>query len=606
MGGKLVRFASILFASLAAATPSLAAAPGCQLGKVAELHVTMEGLWPIVTVKVNGRPARFVVDSGAFYSMVTPRAAEKLGMSSKELPSGYVIQGAVGATSARLGTAAKFGFDQLSFDNVQFLIAGDSLGDADGLLGQNVLGSFDVDYDLANGVVRMFRAQGCDKAMLAYWATGGAGVSMMPIARTTPIEPHIYGRAIVNDLPIRVTFDTGAGRSMLKLSAALRAGANLQAEEASADEAMHGIGRRATDSYIVPFSSFEMGDETIKNIRLRVAKSDFTGADMLLGGDFFLSHRVLVSTSQHKLYFTYNGGPVFRLDDDGVRSNPFAPVALAPDPKAAKPGAPEALDASALQRRAAAAAARHDFPRAIADLDQAIGLEPENAELYYDRARWKFAGKPPGGGLRDLETALKLKPDLAKALVLRGHLRLAAGEADKADADFAAALKTDPDQPDLELQIADAYSQTRQYERAIARYDAWLAKYPKSFDVGEALNGRCWTRALWGRQLDQALADCNLALKRGSRLADVLDSRGMVRLRRGEFAQAIADYDAALKLQPKLAPSLYARGLAKQKAGDAAGAAADLQAASAVEPQIAEQMKALGISEATVVIAALP
>lgn len=605
MGGKLIRFASILFAALAAAAPSLAAAPHCQLARLAELPVTMEGLWPIVTLKVNGQPARFVVDSGAFYSVVTPRAAAKFGMSSKELPSGFYLQGAVGATSARLGKAVKFELDKSSFDNVDFLIAGDTLGDADGLLGQNILGVLDVEYDLANGVVRIFQPVGCDKGMLAYWATGATGVSIMPIARTTPVEPHIFGRAKVNDLPIRVAFDTGAGRSMLKLSAALRAGANLQAQEASADEALRGVGRRATDSYIVPFSSFEMGDETIKNIRLRVAKSDFTGADMLLGGDFFLSHRVMVSMSQHKLYFTYNGGPVFRLDDDGVRLNPFAPPGPPVDPKAGKTSA-ETLDPSALRRRAAAAAARRDFAHAIGDLDQAIGQQPENAELYYDRARWKLAGSAGAEGMGDLDKALKLKPDLAQALVLRAHLRLAAGEAEKADADFEAALKSGSDQPDLELEIAQAYSQTRQYERAIARYDAWLAKYPKSFDLGEALNGRCWTRALWGRQLDQALADCNLALKRGSRLANVLDSRGMVHLRRGEFALAIADYDAALKLQPKLAPSLYARGLAKQKAGDKAGAAADLQAASALEPKIAELMKASGITEATVVIAALP
>jgi hypothetical protein len=32
---------------------------------------------------------------------------------------------------------------------------------------------------------------------------------------------------------------------------------------------------------------------------------------MLLGADFFLSHRIFVSNEQHKVYFTYNGGPVF-------------------------------------------------------------------------------------------------------------------------------------------------------------------------------------------------------------------------------------------------------------------------------------------------------
>lgn len=599
MSGGLIRLAFILFAGLAAASPSLAASPNCQLVRRAELPVTMDGLTPIVTVTINGQSARLIVDSGAFYSILTPRAAERFKMSSSALPVGFLIQGAVGTTSARLGKAQTFMLDHQAIPNREFLIAGDTLGDADGLLGQDILGVLDVEYDLANGMVRIFKPMGCDKAVLAYWATGAAGVSMMPIARTTPLEPHIYGRAVVNGLPIRVVFDTGAGRSMLKLSKALQAGAQLQADAASPDEALHGIGRRATDSYILPFSSFELGDEIIKNVRLRVAKSDFTGADMLLGADFFLSHRVLVSQSQHRLYFTYNGGPVFRLDDDGARSNPPALTAPMADPKAGEP-----LDASALRRRAAAAAARRDFGRAIKDLDQAIGLEPNNADLYYDRARWKIAGPAPPDGMRDLDTALKLKPDLAGALIARAHIRLAAGQVEKAGEDFDAAVKIEPDQPDLELEIAKSYSQAGQYGRAVARFDAWLAKYPKSFAVGDALNARCWTRALWGRELDKALADCDLALKRGSRLAAMLDSRGMVHLRRGEFAQAIADYDAALKLQPKLAPSLYGRGLARLKAGDAAAGAADLRAAAGFEPKIAEQMAALGISEATVVVAA--
>jgi tetratricopeptide (TPR) repeat protein len=444
--------------------------------------------------------------------------------------------------------------------------------------------------------------------MLAYWAKNLATISAMPIARTTPVEPHISGHAIVNDLPIKVMFDTGADRSTLKLSTALKAGGKLAADAASADDALRGIGSHAIDSYIIPFSSFEVGNETIKNIRLRVARSDFTGADMLLGADFFLSHRVLVSQSQHRLYFTYNGGPVFRLDDAGVRSNPFATVAPAADQKSAMAAGEEkaaGLDADALRRRAAAAEARRDFANAFADLDRAIALEPKNAELYYDRALWRLASRAPANVGADIETALRLKPDYANALILRAHMRLATGEMDKAGADFDAAVKAAPDRPDLELEAAHAYAQAREFDRAIARYDAWIGKYPGSFEMVDALNGRCWTRALWGRDLDKAVADCNQAMRRGAKLAEVLDSRGMVRLRRGEFVQAIGDYDAALKLQPKLAPSLYGRSLAKQKAGDSAGAAADLQAAAAIEPDIADRMKALGITETTVVVATL-
>lgn len=591
-------FQRIVLIFLAVAVPSTVGAKdrqGCTLGQVAELHVTMEGASPMVEAKVGGEPARFIVDTGAFFSLVTPRAAEKFKLKPIAGLEGLSLRGAVGSTAARGGNAASFALDRVELKKVDFLIAGDDLGEADGLLGQNILGQMDVEYDLANGVVRIFQPQGCEKAVLAYWA-GQTPYSIVPIARTTPAEPHIVADARVNNLPIKVIFDTGAGRSVLKLSAAVRAGASVQDDEASVGEVARGIGRRSTDSYILPFDAFSVGDETIQKTRLRVAKYDFSGGDMLLGADFFLSHRVLVSPSQRRLYFTYNGGPVFRLDEPADRSGRTETAQPAVDP-------PAIVDAGALARRAAASAARRDYASAIADLDRAIALQPSNPQLFLDRAEAHLGAEDPAAAKADLDQALKLKPEFPQALVLRGYMHLKLQELAKADADFGLALKVAPDKPALGLQIAALYTGANRFEQAVAHYDAWIAANPKSFNLDDALNGRCWARALWGRQLDQALADCDRALRKGSKLAGVLDSRGMVRLRRGEFEAAIADYDAALKLQPKLAWSLYGRGLAKLKRGDAAGGAADIQAAEALAPEITERTKQLGLTEASVVVA---
>jgi hypothetical protein len=47
---------------------------------------------------------------------------------------------------------------------------------------------------------------------------------------------------------------------------------------------------------------------------------------MPLGTDYFLSHHIYVANSQRKLYFTYNGGPVFNLTFSPV---PAAHIAAA-------------------------------------------------------------------------------------------------------------------------------------------------------------------------------------------------------------------------------------------------------------------------------------
>jgi tetratricopeptide (TPR) repeat protein/predicted aspartyl protease len=597
MGGRSILnlIAGVLVASFAAASRAEAAPGKCQLSTLAELHVTMAGDWPVVEVTINDKPARLVVDTGAFFSLLTPAAAEKFQLKPRVLPVGFYLQGAVGSVPARAGAAQSFGIGKGRLKDVDFLIAGDDLGKVDGLLGQNVLGQMDVEYDFANGVVRVFKAQSCENALLAYWAQGP--YSVLPISPTTPLEPHIRGSAKVNDLPIRVMFDTGAARSVLKLSTALRAGATVTGENASPGDTMRGIGPHATDTYLLPFESFSIGDEVIKNTRLRVAKSEFADRDMLLGADFFLSHRVMVAQSQRKLYFTYNGGPVFRLDD--VRT---------PQAEARRPVPPpmETADADALARRAAASATRRDYLGAIADYDRAIALDPKVPGLYLERAKARLRTGDKPRASEDLARALQLKPDFDEALLLRGLLHLQAEPPEQANADFDAALAVTSDKTSLQLQIAQSYSAAGRFELAVRHYDAWLAANPKSFRVPEALNGRCWARALWGRELDKALADCDLALRRGSKIAGVLDSRGMVHLRRGEFDAAITDYDKAIELQPRSVWSLYGRGLARLKRGDAVGGAADLKAASEFGPTIAEDSKRLGLTEETIVVAQQP
>jgi len=38
---------------------------------------------------------------------------------------------------------------------------------------------------------------------------------------------------------------------------------------------------------------------------------------MLLGADFFMSHRIYVANGRRMIYFTYNGGPVFSVFSQG-------------------------------------------------------------------------------------------------------------------------------------------------------------------------------------------------------------------------------------------------------------------------------------------------
>jgi tetratricopeptide (TPR) repeat protein len=131
------------------------------------------------------------------------------------------------------------------------------------------------------------------------------------------------------------------------------------------------------------------------------------------------------------------------------------------------------------------------------------------------------------------------------------------------------------------------------YESAIADADVLVKEAP---DNAGFLNQRCWLRAIAGKELDIALADCNEALKRTPTDADVFDSRGLVNFKLNKLNDATADYDSALKLKSNLETSLYMRGLIKRRNGNAAGGDDDIVAARKTEPLIAERFASYGVS----------
>jgi tetratricopeptide (TPR) repeat protein len=122
--------------------------------------------------------------------------------------------------------------------------------------------------------------------------------------------------------------------------------------------------------------------------------------------------------------------------------------------------------------------------------------------------------------------------------------------------------------------------------------DLWITAHGDDARLGQALGNRCWAKALLGQDLKSALKDCDSALgrmgKKNAGSAAILLSRGVVRLRLGDYDKSIADFDAALELRPQSAWSLYGRGIAKIRRSYAVEGRADLTAAAAIWPSIAD------------------
>lgn len=564
----------------------------CELSQIIELPVTMDGLRPMISASINGHAAQFVADSGAFFSIITPGTAASDGLRLSPAPQNFRLMGVGGEAEASVTTVKDFGLAGHSLHNVEFLVGGSAVGGGAGLIGQNILGLADADYDLAHGVIRLLKPSGCGDAVLAYWA-GKQSYSVLNLYWRNSGGKHIEADVMVDGAKIHAMFDTGAPTSVLSLKAAERAGITPDSPGITDGGPTGGLGRHVVQSWIGSFKSLKLGDnEEIKNIKLRFA--DLGDVDMLIGADFFLSHHVYVGNAEHKMFITYNGGPVFDLSlhqPDGSEG------AASPSgsPAAAKAVGATSGSADQLSRDGAALAARHEYRQALTMLDRAVALEPQNARYLYQRASVEQATGDDKKARADLDHALSITPQDVPALMLR--TRIAIGQHDlpaaRKDADALAGILAK--QADNRFALAQLYDAMDAPEAAIAQYGLWIDAHPNDSRLPIALNDRCWLRDLAGTDLEAALDDCDRALRLRPHTANYLDSRGLAHLRMGAPKRAIKDYDEALSRNPKLASSLYGRGIARHQLGMGKQGDADIAAARAIDPDVVDLLNDHGI-----------
>jgi predicted aspartyl protease len=315
----LVLLCGLSFAAVAKAA--------CDRNLLVEIPVTMRGLVPLVTTQINGIDAQMIFDTGAAESLLLPGADEKFHLTRD--PSRGPVQGRSSGRSLSLviAEAAQFGFAGQTYGPAMFAEPEIGFGPGvDGLLGQNHLRDGDLEIDLAHGIVRLFAPRGCESADLAYWR-GAQTASVIDIEDPTSAGwPRTFGAAKLNGVPLRIMFDTGTPQSHTTREAAYRAGVDAAAAAAKLTQGSVGVaGGAPMTNWRVRFRSFQIGDELVSNPTLTVVDKPNANSDMIIGADFFFSHRVLISKSQHRLYFTANPGNAF-----GV--TPPRPKAVNPEP----------------------------------------------------------------------------------------------------------------------------------------------------------------------------------------------------------------------------------------------------------------------------------
>ena len=132
--------------------------------------------------------------------------------------------------------------------------------------------------------------------------------------------------------------------------------------------------------------------------------------------------------------------------------------------------------AIALYDRGSAYLAMEQYDRAIADLSEAVRLDPTHAEAFNNRGIAHIRKGEYDQAIADLNEAIRLKPGYAKAFLNRGGAHFGKDEHDRAIADLSEAIRLDPG-------YAKAYQSRSEVHFAEGDHDRGQADHVRAIEL---------------------------------------------------------------------------------------------------------------------------
>lgn len=299
---SLVLSAAFLLAVLLALAGCGAPPADCSLFKVARLKLQMEHGLPLVAVAINGQPVWMVVDTGAERSVLTEKAVARLnlphdvGHLSRTMGIGGPSSSWDVVVDSLVMGGVRFPVDRLAVAN--FTVLNDGGAVPAGLLGADILLAFDLDFDISNNALTLYRARRCPN-MRPPWE-----VEAIPIPGVTARKDRVLLPFTLDGLPAAGLLDTGAQRTTIGSQLARRLGVT---DETMANDPVimqHGAGPEAIASHLHRFSSLAIGPARATNPALTVVSSASGVGDALIGQDFLFGRRVWISFATMQVFVT--------------------------------------------------------------------------------------------------------------------------------------------------------------------------------------------------------------------------------------------------------------------------------------------------------------
>ncbi len=290
----------LALAACADGLPNLGLSCGADPGT--PLPVAMSGPAMVVKVRINDVPQTFMIDTGGARSVIERRSALAMGLMHKI--SSVVVQDVAGQRSVDVVGVDRLRIGEFTFDDQQLLI-GDGLP-IDGIIGLDILARFDLDIDEPHGRMSVYRHGLCKGVspnigapMLEMEAIRGIRDAKDPFTGTAPF---LMVAAKLNGVYSLAMLDTGAlGGSIVSQRFADAAGVTNDKLGGDTQIPTKGLGPRINLARH-RFEALDIGGELFERPYLLVSPDPDARFPMVLGHDYFLTHRVWFNFASDRVF----------------------------------------------------------------------------------------------------------------------------------------------------------------------------------------------------------------------------------------------------------------------------------------------------------------
>ncbi len=267
---------------------------GCGLGQAIPLPVDVVRQATIVTVTINQRRARLLLDTGANVTVLNRGSASILGVQNVTGGGNSVFQAIGGATGADRADLQSLTIGGLVVNGLRVAVSSDTL--EDGVLGLDVLSRFDVDVDLPNRRVTLYRGGLCpgDKPPMsgAVLEIPAKRAIMRGTGKSQVVDPYLMVPVSLDGAVTLGMLDSGALAGSL-VSSAFAAKAGVSDDKLASDPVVtaRGFGT-SIPLHRHQFDKLFIGREVFDKPTLLVGGDSKQLFPVIFGYDYFRSHRV--------------------------------------------------------------------------------------------------------------------------------------------------------------------------------------------------------------------------------------------------------------------------------------------------------------------------